>query len=74
MAESVKVLPEDVQELMEVHEWDLRTLEGVQRFQEIQAKSLPSIAMEGSVVYASIIPGQEELAGEIQRRYREKNK
>ncbi len=74
MAESVKVLPEKVQKLMEVHEWDLRTLEGVERFREIQAKSLPSIAMEGSVVYASIIPGQEELAGEIQRHYQEKNK
>jgi len=73
MAESVKVLPEDVQKLMEVHEWDLRTLEGVERFREIKAKSLPSIAMEGSVVYASIIPGQEELADEIRRRYQEKN-
>ena len=59
--------------MMDVHEWDLRTLEGVTRFQEIGAKSLPSIAMDGMVVYSSIIPGQEVLGLEIQRRYQEKN-
>lgn len=73
MAESVKVLPENYQKMMDVHEWDLRTLEGVKRFQEIGAKSLPSIAMDGSVVYSSIIPGQEILGSEIRRRYQEKN-
>jgi hypothetical protein len=73
MAESVKVLPEKYQQMMDVHEWDLRTLEGVTRFKEIGAKSLPSIAMDGRVVYASIIPGQEDLGDEIRRRYQEKN-
>jgi hypothetical protein len=73
MAESVKVLPEQYQQMMDVHEWDLRTLEGVTRFKEIGAKSLPSIAMDGRVVYASIIPGQEDLGDEIRRRYQEKN-
>ena len=59
--------------MMAVHEWDLRTLEGVTRFKEIGAKSLPSIAMDGTVVYSSIIPGQEVLGLEIRRRYQEKN-
>jgi hypothetical protein len=73
MAESVKVLPQDIQEIIEVHEWDMRTREGVQRFQELKAKSLPSVALDGDLVYESLIPMQEELIEEILRRYKEKN-
>ena len=69
MAESVKVLPEEIQELIDVREWDLRTREGVQRFRELQAKSLPSIVMDGELIYESLIPGQEELCEEIRRHY-----
>jgi len=72
MAESVKVLPEEIQQLIEVHEWDMRTREGVERFRELKAKSLPSVALDGDLVYESIIPGQEELIEEIKRRYSEK--
>ena len=73
MAESVKVLPQDIQEIIEVHEWDMRTREGIQRFRELKAKSLPSVALDGDLVYESLIPMQEELCGEILRRYDEKN-
>jgi hypothetical protein len=73
MAESVKVLPQDIQEIIEVHEWDMRTREGVQRFQELKAKSLPSVALDGDLVYESLIPMQEELIDEILRRYKDKN-
>ena len=51
MAESVKVLPEEIQKIIEVHEWDMRTREGVQRFRELKAKSLPSVALDGELVY-----------------------
>ena len=74
MAESVKVLPEDIQEMIQVYEWDMRTHEGVKKFREIKAKSLPSIAMDGRVVYASIIPEQEVMGQEISQRYKAKNK
>ena len=73
MAESVKVLPQDIQEIIEVHERDMRTREGVQRFRELKAKSLPSVALDGDLVYESLIPMQEELIDEIRRRYKEKN-
>ena len=73
MAESVKVLPQDIQEIIEVHEWDMRTREGVLRFRELKAKSLPSVALDGDLVYESLIPMQEELIDEILRRYKEKN-
>lgn len=73
MAESVKVLPQDIQDIIDVHEWDMRTREGVQRFRELKAKSLPSVALDGDLVYESLIPMQEELIDEILRRYKEKN-
>ena len=73
MAESVKVLPENIQEIIDVREWDMRTRDGVQRFRELKAKSLPSVALDGELVYESLIPMQEDLIAEIQRRYKEKN-
>ena len=59
--------------MIEVSEWDMRTMEGVKRFKEIRAKSLPSIAMEDEIVYSSIIPGQEILQGEILKRFQNNN-
>lgn len=73
MAESVKVLPDNIQEIIQVQEWDMRTREGVERFRELKAKSLPSVALDGDLVYESLIPMQEELIDEILRRYKEKN-
>ncbi len=74
MAKAVKALPEDIQKIVDVYEWDMRTLEGIQRFRELKAKSLPSIALDGDLVYESLIPMQEELCGAILRRYQEKNR
>jgi hypothetical protein len=74
MAKAVKALPEDIQKIVDVYEWDLRTREGIQRFRELKAKSLPSIALDGDLVYESLIPMQEELCDEILRRYQEKNR
>ena len=73
MAESVKALPDNIQNMIEVQEWDMRTLEGVARFKDLKAKSLPSVALDGELVYESIIPMQEELIDEISKRYQEKN-
>jgi hypothetical protein len=73
MAESVKVLPENIQQIIEVQEWDMRTLEGVERFRELKAQSLPSVALDGELLYESIIPMQEELIAEIKKRYKGNN-
>jgi hypothetical protein len=73
MAEAVKALPQEIQDLIEVRDWDMRTREGVNRFRELKAKSLPSIALDEQLVYESLIPGQEELAEEIRRRWGLKN-
>lgn len=73
MAEAVKVLPPEIQEMIEVHEWDMRTREGVTRFRELRAKSLPSVALDGDLIYESLIPPQEEMIAEIKRRRRLKD-
>ena len=72
MAKSVKDLPDETKELIEIREWDMRTLEGNRRFLELKAKSLPSIALDGDLVYEALIPGQEELTAEILRRWQQK--
>jgi hypothetical protein len=73
MAKSVQDLPENIQKYIDVREWDMRTLEGNQRLLELKGKSLPTIALEGDLMYESLIPGQEELAAEITRRWELKN-
>jgi hypothetical protein len=70
MVEAVKVLPPEIQDLMEVREWDMRTREGLNRFRELRARSLPSVALDGDLVYESLIPPQEEMVEEIKRRWR----
>ena len=74
MAESVKVLPEEIQNIIKVYEWDMRTREGILRFRELKAKSLPSVALDDELMYEALIPMQEELVTEIRRRYRDKNR
>ena len=69
MAESVKALPEDIQDLIEIYEWDMRTREGVARFKELRAKMLPSVALNGQLVFEANIPPQEDLIQAIRDRY-----
>ena len=69
MAKSVTDLPDEIKKLIEIREWDMRTLEGNRRFLELKAKSLPSIALDGKLMYESLIPGQEELINEIKLRW-----
>jgi hypothetical protein len=73
MAKAVKALPEEIQKIVDVYEWDMRTREGIQRFRELKAKSLPSVALDDDLVYESLIPMQEELCDEILRRYKDKS-
>lgn len=65
MAESVRSLPKEIKELVEIREWDMRTKEGIQKYRELKAKMLPSIAINGRLAYEAIIPPQEELIEKI---------
>ncbi|OAT86139.1 hypothetical protein [Desulfotomaculum copahuensis] len=74
MAESVKALPEEIQQIIEAKEWDMRTREGIKRFQELKARSLPSIALNNQLVYEAIIPPQEELIAAILERFEQEER
>lgn len=73
MAEAARSLPSEIQELIDLQEWDMRTREGIRRQRELGAKSLPSIALDGELVFESIIPGQEELTEAILKRHRNRS-
>jgi len=66
MIAAVKGLPQEIQEYVDYREWSLRTIEGVARFRELSARSLPSVAIEGKLVFESIIPAREELIAAIE--------
>jgi len=65
MAESVRSLPTKIKEQIEIREWDMRTREGIQKYRELRAKMLPSIAINGVLIYEAIIPPQEELISKL---------
>jgi hypothetical protein len=66
MIAAVKDLPQDVLDKIEYRVWNLRTREGVARFKELKGKSLPSIAIEGKLIFESRIPPSEDLISAIQ--------
>lgn len=70
MAEAVKVLPPEIQDIIEVREWDMRTREGIKRFMELKARSLPSIALNNELVFEAEIPPQEDLIAAIKERHK----
>jgi hypothetical protein len=69
MAEAVKALPQDIQALIEVRQWDMRTLEGIRRMQALKARSLPALAIDDQLVFQSQIPTGEVLSDRIVSRY-----
>jgi len=61
MMESIAALPKEVQDMIEYKEWSIKTKEGVGKFMEMKGKVLPSVCIEGDLVFESIIPQYEEL-------------
>jgi len=68
MMESIAALPDDVQEMIDYKEWSVKTQEGVGKFMEMKGKVLPSICIEGDLVFESIIPQYEELIDAMAER------
>jgi hypothetical protein len=68
MVESVKVLPKEIQDLIEVNIWNVKQLEGIKKKKELRAKTVPSIAVDGRVVFQSGIPQHDELIAAIRER------
>ncbi len=68
MMESMAAMPEEVQALIEYQEWSIKNKTGIGKFMELKGKVLPSIAIEGDIVFPSIIPQYEELIDEMVKR------
>jgi hypothetical protein len=68
MVESVKVLPKEIQDVIEVNIWNVKQLEGIKKKKELRAKAVPSIAVDGRVVFQSGIPQHDELIAAITER------
>jgi hypothetical protein len=71
MIAAVKALPQELQDTIEYRQWSLRTLEGVQRFRELGAKSLPALAINGTLTFEAEIPPTEALVAAIERARRD---
>lgn len=68
MMESIAALPQDVQEMIVYKEWSIKNKDGIGKFIELKGKVLPTICIEGDLVFQSIIPQYEELIDEMSSR------
>lgn len=68
MMESIAALPTDVQDMIEYSEWSIKNKAGIGKFLELKGKVLPTICIEGDLVFESIIPQYEELIDEMAAR------
>ena len=70
MAQSVRDLPEEIEAMIEVRNWDLHSPESREFFKTAGVKKLPSLALDGELVYESVIPDQDELIDQIWQSFR----
>ena len=68
MMESIAALPADVQKMIVYKEWSIKSQDGVAKFLELKGKVLPTICIEGDLVFESLIPQYEELIDEMAAR------
>ncbi|WP_041286253.1 hypothetical protein [Desulfomonile tiedjei] len=61
MMESIAALPKEIQDIIEYKEWSIKNKEGIGKFLEMKGKVLPTIAIQGDLLFESIIPQYEEL-------------
>jgi hypothetical protein len=69
MVQAVRDLPQEIQTIIDVREWDMRTPDAVRMFKKRRVKKLPSIAINGALRFESLIPDQEELTEQIMCHY-----
>lgn len=68
MMESIAAMPQDVQDMIEYREWSIKNKSGLEKFLELNGRVLPTICIEGDLVFESIIPQYEELIDELAKR------
>lgn len=68
MMESIAALPKEIQDIIEYKEWSIKNKEGIAKFVEMKGKVLPTIAIQGDLLFQSIIPQYEELIDAMAER------
>jgi hypothetical protein len=68
MMESIAALPKEIQDIIEYKEWSIKNKEGIGKFLEMKGKVLPTIAIQGDLLFESIIPQYEELIDAMAER------
>ncbi len=71
MVAAVADLPKEIKDTIDYHEWSLRNREGIEMFKKFNAKSLPSIAINGELQFESLIPAQADLIQAITQKREE---
>ncbi len=61
MMEAMAALPKDVQEMIEYTEWFIKSKEGFGKFLELKGRVLPTIYIQGDLVFQCKIPQYDEL-------------
>ncbi|MGC8659801.1 MAG: hypothetical protein ACP5U1_12060 [Desulfomonilaceae bacterium] len=61
MMESIAALPKEIQDVIQYKEWSIKNKEGIAKFIEMKGRVLPTIAIQGDLLFESIIPQYEEL-------------
>lgn len=73
MLAAVADLPKEIRDKIDYREWSLRNREGIDMFRKFNARSLPSIAINGELHFESLIPTQEDLIKAITQELEEVN-
>ncbi len=68
MFEAISALPENIRQHVEFKEWTIKNPDGINKFLELNGRVLPTIAIEGELVFESIIPTFEELLDALEAR------
>ena len=68
MMEAIAALPKDIQEMIEYTEWSIKNKEGIGKFLELKGRVLPTITIQGDLVFESKIPQYEELVDAMAAR------
>ncbi len=68
MMESIAAMPKEIQDMIDYKEWSIKSKAGIGKFLELKGRVLPTICIEGDLVFESIIPQYEELIDELAKR------
>ncbi len=61
MMESIAALPKDIQEMIEYTEWSVKSKEGKGKVLELKGRMIPTIYIQGDLVFQCKIPQYEQF-------------